>query len=197
MIRSAATYGLAWSLKQVTLREVDRAKKLALGVDTEGQYVEVRLSIRRSDIVPKVGQIWLIDRDFGEWSLNALVDTAPPDLTGGEWAPLKLLNNWVPSGSADDPAPSARVTKNGWVELSGVMYSGSVPALGQVLGIGSLPEGFPAVYRGNAVLASQLPNPAGYVRGGLTSDGVVTIQVSAAYTPAWIDLTSLRSRIKG
>ncbi|MFD8656165.1 hypothetical protein [Streptomyces mirabilis] len=195
MIRSAATYGLAWSLKQVVLREVDRVKGLALGVDTEGQYVEVRLSIRRSGIVPKVGQTWLIDRDFGVWSLAALVDLSPPDTTGGEWLPLTLKNGWTgPATTAD--APAAARLNDGWVEVSGVINGGTVPAVGVDLLVATLPGGFPAHYKGNAVLASNLPSgTVGYIRAGLLQNGDITIKVSQAYTPAWIDLTGLKARV--
>lgn len=195
MIRSAATNGLAWSLKQVTLREVNRNKRLALGVDTEGQYVEVRLEIRRTDIVPKVGQTWLIDRDFGAWYLTALVDLATLDTTGGEWVPLVLTNGWISSTTAGDPPAEARLS-NGWIELSGIIRSGTVPAVGVDLVISSLPGAFPARYKGNAVVASNLPTGAtGYVRSALWANGDITIRVSSAYTPAWIDLTNLRARV--
>lgn len=194
MIRSAATNGLAWSLKQVTLREVDRVKRLALGIDTEGQYVEVRLGIRRSDIVPKVGQVWLVDRDFGVWSLTALVDLAAPDTTGGEWVPLVLKNGWSGPVSAGDPPPEARLS-NGWIELSGVITGGTVPVAGADLVVATLPNGFPARYKGNAIVASNLPTGAtGYTRGGLWVNGDVTIRLSSTYTPAWIDLTGLKAR---
>lgn len=196
-MRSAATHGLAWALKQVTLREVDRPKKLALGIDTEGQYIEVRLGIRRSDIIPQVGQTWLIDRDFGAWCLTALVDQAPADTTGGEWLPLELQNGWDGPTSTNDPAPQARLN-DGWIELSGVITNGTVPAVGVDLVAATLPEGLPERYKGNAVLASNLPSgTVGYIRGGLWVNGDVTIRVSVAYTPGWIDLTGLKARVKG
>ncbi|MFI0967061.1 hypothetical protein ACH4S8_37605 [Streptomyces sp. NPDC021080] len=193
-MRSASTYGLAWSLKQVTLREVNLAKGLALGIDTEGQYVEIRLTIVRTGIAPKVGQRWLVDRDFGDWHLTALLQSTQPDLTGGEWLPLTLSNGWVASATAGDPPPRARLS-DGWIELSGIISGGTVPAVGSDLVIGSIPVTLPARYKGNAVLASNLPGTNGFIRGGLFPNGDITIRVSATFTPSWIDLTGLKARV--
>ncbi|MEV7675130.1 hypothetical protein [Streptomyces sp. NPDC088752] len=196
MIRSAATYGLAWALKQVTLREVDREKRMARGVDTEGQHVEIRLGIRRSEIVPKVGQDWLIDRDFGVWTLNAFLEQGPANPSGGDWLPLTLLNDWEASESPQECQPEACVTPGGGIEVSGIIYGGTVPATGGVLTVAKLPDGFPAPYRQHAVLASSMPTSGGgYVRGSLLADGSITIAVSVAFTPAWVDLASLRGRV--
>ncbi|MFJ4902852.1 hypothetical protein [Streptomyces sp. NPDC088727] len=195
-MQSASTHGLGWSLKQVSLREVDWAKKLALGVDTEGQYVEVRLGVRRSGIIPRVGQTWLVDRDFGMWCLTAMIDLGAPDLTGGEWLPLTLRNGWSGPTNPEDCAPEARLV-NGWIELSGVITGGTVPAVGVDLVVASLADGFPSRYRGNAIVASNLPTGAtGYVRAAVTAGGDVTIRVATAYTPVWIDLTGLNARVK-
>ncbi|MDQ1041408.1 hypothetical protein QFZ75_007910 [Streptomyces sp. V3I8] len=194
MIRSAATRGLAWTYKQVQVREILPAKRIALCVDTEGLYVEVSTLFRRSDAAPAVGQIWIVDRELGGWAFAARVDIAPPDATGGQWTPLVLKNGWVVSAGAGDPAPQARLS-DGWIELSGVISGGTVPALGLDLVAASLPEGFPARLRGNAVLASALPGTNGYIRGALAVNGDVTIRVSATYAPAWIDLTGLKARV--
>lgn len=71
---NAATYGIGWTVKQVKVRELIPAKRMALCVDTEGQYVEVSTAIRRTGITPEVGQDWLIDRTYGTWSFAAQID---------------------------------------------------------------------------------------------------------------------------
>ncbi|MEU6362273.1 hypothetical protein [Streptomyces albidoflavus] len=196
---SASTYGIGWTTKQVKIREIDPTRRIARCVDTEGQVLDVALAIHRTGIRPQVGQVWLADRELSAWTLRAFVEfgeqTAVPAVSTS-WAPLTLTNGWGPSHSEDDPPPSARVTAEGWVELSGVMYSGTVPPVGQTLAVAQLPTALPPCYRANVVLGSHLPAGAGYVRGHLLPEGVVAINISAAYTPNWIDLTNLRARVR-
>ena len=71
---NSATYGLGWTIKQVTVREVIAEKKLALCVDTEGQRIEVTTGIQRTGIEVEVGQQWLVDRTYGHWSFAAKLD---------------------------------------------------------------------------------------------------------------------------
>jgi hypothetical protein len=197
---SAATYGIGWTTKQVKIREIDSTLRIARCVDTEGQTLDVATSVHRTGIRPQVGQVWLVDRELSAWTLRAFVElgaaTAVPVMTTA-WAPITLTSGWVVSPNVDDPPPSARVTADGWVELSGVMYSGTVPAVGQLLTVGSVPAGFPKTYRSNVMLGSHMPTTTGYIRGSLLVTGAVAIQVSAAFTPSWIDLTNLRARVKG
>jgi hypothetical protein len=78
-----ATYGIGWTIKQVVIREVLADKGIALCVDTEGQYIEVRTGLQRTGIKPKVGQSWLVDRDMGVWTFGALIAATVPSTDGG------------------------------------------------------------------------------------------------------------------
>ncbi|MET7363280.1 hypothetical protein ABZS76_33250 [Streptomyces sp. NPDC005562] len=71
---SAATYGIGWTIKQVTIREINTDKKLAQCIDTEGQYLGVTTVIQRTGLTPEVGQMWLVDRTYGPWSFAARLD---------------------------------------------------------------------------------------------------------------------------
>ena len=196
--RNAATYGIGWSLKQVTVHDLDPSRSIAHCLDTEGTYVDVTTLIHRTGIRPAVGQIWLIDREFSQWSFAAFVDRGGASITPaltGDWQPLTFSHGWAPSSTVGDPAPQARATADGWVETAGVVSGGTVAAVGTLLTIGQLPAGLPVTYRGSAVVASQLPTTAGYVRASILPSGEVGIQVSVAYTPAWIDLTGLKALI--
>lgn len=73
---NAASYGLGWTVKQVTIRELVTEKKMALCVDTEGQRIEVTTVVQRTGIALEVGQVWLIDRTYGHWSFAAKLDLA-------------------------------------------------------------------------------------------------------------------------
>jgi hypothetical protein len=194
---NAATYGIGWTTKQVTVRELIAAKKLAVCVDTEGQHLEVTTAIHRTGITPQVGQTWLVDRTYGAWSFAAWWGTVPPEPDPStDWQPITLQNGWVPSTGAGDPPPMARVTKGGMVELSGVMQGGTVPGALTVLTVGQLPAGFPLVKRVNAILTTQFPSGTiGLMRGAITAAGGITIIPSAAFTPSWIDLSSLRAKV--
>ncbi|MGW7100382.1 hypothetical protein [Streptomyces sp. NPDC054838] len=201
MISSAATYGIGWTVKQVTIREIDPARTVARCVDTEGGMLDVSTAVHRVGVRPQVGQVWLVDRTLSSWTLCAFIagfgkQTPIPAVTS-PWEPLTLSNGWVASASTGDPTPCARATAEGWIELSGVIYSGTVPTIGQNLTVASLPPGLPTPYRANVILGSHLPGGSvGYVRGSILPDGQVITQVSQAYTPTWIDLTSLRARIQ-
>ncbi|WP_428957956.1 glycosyl hydrolase family 28-related protein [Streptomyces sp. cg35] len=74
-VSNAGTYGIGWTIKQVTIREIDGARNLARCIDTEGQYLDATTSVHRTGIRPQVGQIWLADRDLGAWTLKALIET--------------------------------------------------------------------------------------------------------------------------
>lgn len=193
------TYGIGWTIKQVKIRELDPKLRVARCVDTEGNILDVATSVHRTGIRPQVGQVWLVDRELSAWTLRAFVELGEPTpvpVATTEWQPLQLSNGWVPSTGSTDPAPSARVTADGMVELSGVMSGGTVPAVGVTLTVGQLPTGSPKVWRVNAILTSSLPTGAtGYVRGAVTATGAVTIAVSVAYAPSWIDLSALRARV--
>lgn len=71
---NSASYGLGWTVKQVTVRELVEGKKMALCVDTEGQRIEVTTAIQRTGITLEVGQKWLIDRTYGHWSFAAKLE---------------------------------------------------------------------------------------------------------------------------
>jgi len=71
---NAASYGLGWTVKQVTIRELIAGKKKALCVDTEGQRIEVTTAIQRTGIELEVGQRWLVDRTYGHWTFAAKLD---------------------------------------------------------------------------------------------------------------------------
>jgi hypothetical protein len=194
-VKSAATHGLGWAMKQVTVQEFNPARLVARCVDTEGLYLDVATSVRRCGIQPMIGQVWLVDRDMGAWTFRAYLDLAV-SASRPDWTSLALQAGWTASTGTDDAEPEARTTDSGWIELSGVMTGGTMPAVGSALTVGHLPAEFPARKRGSAVLAAQIPSGAsGHVCGSLLPSGAVTIQVTAAYTPSWIDLTGLRARI--
>ncbi|MFD7835589.1 hypothetical protein [Streptomyces sp. NPDC059761] len=201
MAANAATYGIGWTVKQITIREIDPERTVARCVDTEGQMLDVSTAIHRTGIRPQVGQVWLIDRTFASWTLCAFISGfGKPTLIPASttpWEPVETINGWVPSASETDPKPAARLTADGWIELSGVIYNGPAPTVGQTLIVAKLPAGFPPSYRGNVVLGSQIPSGVtGYVRGSIVPGNQVSIAVSQAHTPTWIDLTSLRTRIR-
>ncbi|MGW9067897.1 hypothetical protein ACWGQT_00395 [Streptomyces yangpuensis] len=201
MVGSAATYGIGWTVKQVTIREIDPTRTVARCVDTEGQMLDVSTAIHRTGIRPQVGQVWLVDRTFASWTLCAFISgfgkPTPIPARTTAWEPVQPVNGWVASTSETDAKPAARMTADGWIELSGVIYSGPAPAVGQTLIVAKLPAGFPASYRGNVVLGSQIPaGVTGLVRGSIVPGNEVSIAVSQAHTPTWIDLTALRARIR-
>lgn len=76
MTPSAATYGIGWSIKQVTVQQFTPDGGIAYCLDTEGTVVEVRTVLQRTGLTPRVGQIWLIDRTLGTWTFMALASTA-------------------------------------------------------------------------------------------------------------------------
>lgn len=80
---SAATHGIGWTIKQVVVREVLADKGIALCVDTEGQYIEVRTGLQRTGITPVAGQSWLVDRDMGFWTFGALIASSVPHSPSG------------------------------------------------------------------------------------------------------------------
>lgn len=87
-MNSAATYGIGWSVKQVTVKEINAATGIARATDTEGTEIEVRTGYQRTGITPQPGQTWLVDRSLGTWTLLALVASAQaPGLSRG-WAVL-------------------------------------------------------------------------------------------------------------
>lgn len=110
------------TVKQVKVLNLDPVKVRALCQDTEGFIVEASLSIHRTGILPKVGQLWLVDRELTSWSMRALLDPVPvnPALTFATAAERDL---WL-----TDPAPGLQVwledsarfwvsTSTGWVPL--------------------------------------------------------------------------------
>lgn len=198
MLSSAATYGLGWTVKQVKIRELDSRRSVARCVDTEGQILDVATSVQRTGIRPQVGQTWLVDRDLAVWTLKALVNlgetTAIPAMTT-PWAPVALSGGWAASADTGDAPPMARVTADGWVELSGVISDGTASP-GEPVTVARLPIGFPSTYRANTTLCCQLVNGYAHVRGLLPGDGTAVIQVPAAFTPTWVDLTNLRARVR-
>lgn len=71
---NAASYGIGWTIKHVTIREIIADRKLALCADTDGQRIEVTTAIQRTGIELAVGQQWLVDRTYGRWSFAAKLD---------------------------------------------------------------------------------------------------------------------------
>ncbi|MFE0490202.1 hypothetical protein [Streptomyces griseoaurantiacus] len=71
---NAATYGLGWTVKQVKIKEIRTDRKLAVCVDTEGQYLDVTTALHRTGITPEVGQVWMVDRTYGTWSFAAWLE---------------------------------------------------------------------------------------------------------------------------
>lgn len=110
-------------VKQVKVLNLDPVKAKALCRDTEGFTIEASLSIHRTGILPKVGQLWLVDRELTSWSMRALLDSSPvnPALT---FATADERDLWL-----TDPAPGIQVwledsarfwvsTSGGWVPLA-------------------------------------------------------------------------------
>ncbi len=76
-ISQPGTMGQGLSIKQVTIKEVDPIGLSVQAMDTEAQYLTVRLALERVSALPKVGEIWMVDRTYGKWTLAAKLDTAP------------------------------------------------------------------------------------------------------------------------
>jgi hypothetical protein len=71
---NAASYGLGWTIKQVKVKEILTEKRMAICIDTEGQYLEATTAIHRTGIELEVGQTWVVDRTYGIWSFAARLD---------------------------------------------------------------------------------------------------------------------------
>lgn len=200
---SAATNGLGGEVLQVTIRELDEDRPIARCVDTMGRYVDVATSVYRTAIQPAVGQIWLVDRTYGTWTFAAYIHLGEDDPLAepqdGPWTALPLSNGWAASATTGDAPPRARVSADGFIQLSGVITGGTVPAFGSSLQVAALPAGFPARYRGSRLLATHMPSGVSspYVRGTLQPDGTILIAPAVSYTPTWIDLSNLWARIIG
>lgn len=192
----ASAAGVGFTVKQVTVQQFDSTGSRALCVDSQGAVVEVMVWLRRVVLQPQVGDVWLVDRQLGVWTFAAIVSAAFPATPwpNGPWTPLTLQQGWTAASPPDAP-PSARVTADGWVELSGVMAGGTVPAPGNELTVATLPTGvqLPA-FKANRILACQLVSGIEYVKAALYPTGTITLSVPAAMTPYWVDLGGLRAR---
>ncbi len=76
-VTQTGTMGQGPQTKQVTVNEVDPIGLTAQAVDTEGQYLTVRLALDRTGILPRTGDVWMADRTYGKWTLAAKLDRGP------------------------------------------------------------------------------------------------------------------------
>lgn len=103
--------GAGSDVKRVVVDEIIWDKGIALCKDDHGTVVQVPTALRRGGGGwAQVGQVWLIDRQYGQWSFSALAsDHAPPVITAvrtGESAlTLQLLDALLAAGLAREPDP--------------------------------------------------------------------------------------------
>lgn len=79
--------------RAVKITQIEPLSRRAFGVDENGNQLEINLSIMRAKgLAPNVGEPWLIDRQFGDWTLAAILDHTSPGLL--LWSNLDLRANW-------------------------------------------------------------------------------------------------------
>ncbi|MFB8101355.1 hypothetical protein ACFC3O_00710 [Streptomyces sp. NPDC056007] len=112
------------------------------------------------------------------------------------WSPITLSGAWVPNGATGDSAPSARITHDGTLELSG-MARGVAIGAGSNAAFGTLPASLiPLVsYWVRGVAATSVSQD--YVRVAVdpSSGSIALVNGSVAIgTGAWIQLDGVRGR---
>lgn len=91
------------SNRVVTILSVDRPGMRAQAVDDQGLRIEVNLSIMRAKgMSPRRGEVWMVDRSFGDWTLAGILNRDPLLAEGFEQARAVLLAQVDP----DQPDPS-------------------------------------------------------------------------------------------
>lgn len=79
--------------RAVKIIQIEPLSRRAIGIDENGNRLEINLSIMRAKgLAPNVGEPWLIDRQFGDWTLAAILDHTSPGLL--LWSNLDLKANW-------------------------------------------------------------------------------------------------------
>lgn len=90
----------------MVVRIEDVSDRIAHVVDGFGRHISVNIDIRRSSGPrPRVGERWVIDRAFGDWTLTAIVRSIPPVITGdvdGNTALRALLDALNNDGLIED-----------------------------------------------------------------------------------------------
>lgn len=80
--------------RAVKIIQIEPLSRRAFGVDENGNQLEINLSIMRAKgLAPNVGEPWLIDRQYGDWTLAAILDHTSPGLL--LWSNLDLKANWL------------------------------------------------------------------------------------------------------
>lgn len=108
------TQGRGSPLKRVKVDEIIPAHSLAICVDTENHRVQVPLHVRRAKGGwPKVGETWLITREFGSWSFASILgDAEPPLITasreGADPLAVQLLDTLLELGLVREPEVDTR-----------------------------------------------------------------------------------------
>jgi len=75
----------------------------ALVKDTRGRSHTISANVRRGNgPLPRVGEVWLIDRTLGQWTFAAVLTSVPPVISGDTWgspAVNALLTSLASSGA--------------------------------------------------------------------------------------------------
>jgi hypothetical protein len=109
------------------------------------------------------------------------------------WQAITLVGSWVPNGGGSDPAPMARITADGTLELSG-MIRGTAVAAGANANVGTLPAAlFPATWIRGVGGTSVAQN---YVRIDVSPLGAISLTngSQALATGNWVQLDGVRGR---
>ena len=172
-----------WQTATVTAVQADGTVKV-------GSIVARRLDTYRA---PRVGdRIELAQSSSGNWvARGRLVPT-----TGDAWLPLTLSGNWVPNGGATDGPPSARLTVDGTLELSGMMKGVAVNASGNA-SVGLLPAGLVTSYWVRGLAPTSVPLNYARIDVNPASGAITMVNGSVAITAtAWVVLDSVRGRAR-
>lgn len=88
------TRSIGFSVKTIRIKEVIPDRAVAVGVDDQGNTIEASLAIRRTGSWPQIGELWIVDKSYGPWTLAAELTTGePPVVTGVKKTPEGLLGS--------------------------------------------------------------------------------------------------------
>jgi hypothetical protein len=87
-------------------------EKYAIVLDDNDRHIDVRIDIQRGQL-PRVGELWIIDRIYGAWTFAAVVQATPPEV-GGEVIEDSALRSTIDAlaeiGIVDDQTQTSGVS---------------------------------------------------------------------------------------